>query len=124
MSEEPFVMPEPEEGRDYFIDEFRRYTVVIEVTVDELSETDEIDICSKAIDGFRRGELDGESEVVASDLLKKVESCEDGTPFDRMEWAQKKCAEMGLNIEGAPLKPHEKERPATEKTLLEIFTLG
>jgi len=115
-------LPEPIEHIDYYIDELRRYTVTIEVTIDKLKEDDEVDICSKAVDLFRDGSIDGDATIVYSEKIRDVElDFKTDLPFNRAEWQKAKYAEMELNESGNPLRPHEKERSKSEKKL-EDFT--
>ena len=44
-----------------------------------------------------------------------------GMLFNRREWQKAKLLELGLNKNGDPLRPHEKERPRSETTL-DTFT--
>jgi len=104
-------LPEPTDGVDYYTDELRRYTVTIEVAVNELKEDEDVDICSKAVDLFRDGSIDGDTQIVYSEKIRDVElDFETNLPFNRAEWQKAKYAEMGLNERGEPLRPHEKER--------------
>jgi hypothetical protein len=116
-------VPEPNEDVDYYIDELRRYTVTIEVAVDGLKEDEEADICSKAVDIFREGSIDGDATIVYSEKIRDVElDFKTDLPFNRAEWQKAKCAEMGLNEGGEPLRPHEKERSKSEKRLEDFTT--
>ena len=115
-------LPEPREGIDYFIDVLRRYTVSLSIDVDALGEESESEICTKAIEGFRDGSLDGSSEVVFSEKIKDVKVREDGLPFNLAEWQKDKLKEMGLNENGQPLRLWEIPRPSNEKTLTDYST--
>ena len=115
-------LPEPVEHVDYYTDELRRYTVTIEVAVDGLKEDDEVDMCSKAVNLFRDGSIDGDATIVYSEKIRDVElDFKTDLPFNRADWQKAKCAEMELNESGEPLRPHEKERPTSEKKL-GVFT--
>ena len=105
---------EPKEDIDYFVVEKRLYTVCIEVSVTCVDDGDLLDseVCSKAAEGFQKGLLDGNSEVVSSDLLEKIKVNEDGTPFDISAWREAKSKEIGIK-----LRPGETQRPLTEGTL-------
>ena len=115
-------LPEPVEYVDYYTDELRRYTVTIEVTIDGLKEDDEVDISSKAVNLFRDGSIDGDATIVYSEKIRDVElDFKTDLPFNRVEWQKAKYAEMGLNGNGEPLRPGEKKRPKSEKTLGEVL---
>ena len=43
-----------------------------------------------------------------------------GEVFDRDVWLRHELAARGLNSEGKPLRPHERERPAGERTLFDF----
>ena len=88
-------IPEPEDGVDYYTDELRRYTVTIEVTVDGLKEDEEADICSKVVNLFREGSIDGDATIVYSEKIRDVElDFKTDLPFKRVEWQKAKYAEM------------------------------
>ncbi len=42
-----------------------------------------------------------------------------GEVFDRDAWVKAELAARGLNCKGEPLRPHERERPAGERTLFD-----
>lgn len=116
--------PEPKDGVDYYTDELRRYTIIIEIAVDGLKEEEEANarICRKAVDLFRDGSIDGDATILYSERIRDVEfDFKTDLPFNRAKWQKAKLAEMGLNESGEPLRPHEKERPESEKRL-EDFT--
>ena len=112
-------IPEPEDGVDYYLDELRTHTVVIEVTVGGLKEQNsEEEICSQAIDGLRDGSLDGDTTIVHSEKVRDVElDFKTDLPFDRAAWKKAKLLELGINENGDPLRPGEKVRPECETTL-------
>ena len=111
-------LPEPIEDVDYYTDELRRYTVTIEVAVDGLREDEDTNICSKAVGLFREGSIDGDTTIVHSEKIRDVElDFKTDLPFNRAEWQKAKYAEMGLNENGEPLRPHEKDRSKSEKKL-------
>ena len=59
---------------------------------------------------------------IGGDRDKEVElDAVTGMLFNRREWQKAKLLELGLNKNGDPLRPHEKERPRSETTL-GIFT--
>ena len=116
-----FKPPEPEEGKDYYTEEVRRYTVTIEVDVKGNPEELDSTICSRAVEGLRKGTLDGSSQVVMSEKIGPVELCDDDVPFDREAWVKQECAKMGVNVMGEPLKPHEIERPGSESKLWQFI---
>ena len=112
-------IPEPKLHEDFYMEELRRYTVTIEVDVNGLAEEDsDVDICSKAIYGFRDGLLDGDSQVVYSEKVRDVElDSKTDQPFDRTAWKKAKLLELGINENGDPLRSGEKVRPECETTL-------
>ena len=115
-------VPEPVEHVDYYTDELRRYTVTIEVAIDGLKEDDEVDMCSKAVNLFRDGSIDGDTTIVYSEKIRDVElDFKTDLPFNRAEWQKVKLAEMELNENGEPLRPHEKERSKSEKKSWKIL---
>jgi hypothetical protein len=115
-------IPEPKDGVDYYLDELRTHTVVIEVTVGGLKEQDsEGELCSRAVDGLRDGSLDGDATIVYSERVRDVElDFETDLPFDRAAWKKAKLLELGLNENGDPLRSGEKVRPACETTLADF----
>ena len=119
-------LPEPEDGVDYYTDELRRYTITIEVVVDGLKEEEDesnAKICSRAVDLFRDGSIDGDTTIVYSEKIRDVElDFKTDLPFNRATWQKHKYAEMGLTGSGEPLRPHEKERSKTEKKLEDFTT--
>ena len=124
MSEETKIkLPEPVEGVDYYTEELERHTVSIRVKVNAIRGVESnSDIRLKAIDGLKTGKLDGTTEIVYTEKINDVKLCgEDGATFDLDEWQKSKYAEMGLNEDVEPLKPHEKERPRNESTLASLF---
>jgi hypothetical protein len=109
---------QPVEDKDFYTAELRRYIINIEMSVDALDETEEMDIISQAIRGFREGELDGDANIVHSDLIRKVElDFDTDLPFDRKDWEIKELKKQGLNAEGLPLRPFEKTRPESEQKI-------
>ena len=116
-------LPEPKDGVDYYTDELRRYTITIEVTIDGLKEDESnAKICSRAVGLFREKSIDGDATIVHSEKIRDVElDFKTDLPFHRENWQKAKLAEMGLNGNGEPLRPHEKERAKSEKRL-EDFT--
>ena len=123
MREKSFELPEPEEYKDYYNDELRRYTVLITVEVNALrgDGNSHNEIAVKAVEGFRSGKLDGETEIVHSEKIKDVQVNEDGSPFDLETWQKAKCRELGFSIDGRKLRPGEMQRPANEKTLAALI---
>ena len=115
-----FKPPEPEEGKDYYTEEVRMYTVTIEVDVKGHSEELDSAICSRAVEGLRKGTLDGSSQVVMSEKIGTVELCGADAPFDREAWVKQECAKMGVNVVGESLKPYEIQRPVSELSLIHI----
>lgn len=116
---------QPIEGKDYYTAELRRYVVSIEVYFDATDEQEEQDIISKAITGFREGMLDGDANIVHSELIRKVElDFNTGFPFDRKDWALKELRGKGLNQNGLPLSPSEKTRPKEERKISEFLEVG
>jgi hypothetical protein len=110
---------QPVEDKDFYIAELRRYVISIEMSVDALDETDERDIISQAITGFREGELDGDANVMHSELIRKVElDFDTDLPFDREDWEINELRKQGLNAKGLPLRPFEKKRPESELKIL------
>lgn len=113
-----FEPPNPVDGVDFYTADVRRYIVSIEIEVDGLYEDGEVDACSRAVDGFRDGSLDGDSTVMHSEKISEIElDFKTDLPFDRAVWQKAKLMEMGLNMHGEPLRPFEKVRPADETTL-------
>lgn len=111
-------LPEPVCGTDYYIDELRRYTVTIDVEVTGLHELELDEIESRAVNGFRSGKLDGDSQIVHDEKIKDVKlDFETDKLFDEAAWRKVKLFERGLNTKGEPLRPHEKVRPVDETTL-------
>lgn len=112
------AIPEPVEDVDFYTDELRRYTVCIDIEIDGLVELDsEADICLRAVDGFRDGSLDSDANIMHSERIKDVElDFKTDLPFNRGAWRKAKMLELGLNENGMPLRPGEKERPANEQT--------
>ena len=105
----------PIEYKDFYTAELRRYTINIEVYIDLLDEIEEGAIISQAIKGFREGELDGDANIVHSELIRKVELDYDTSfPFNRKDWEIKELRKQGLNSEGVPLSPSERTRPRSE----------
>ena len=115
-------IPEPEQGVDYYTSELRSYTVAIEVVVGGLAEdVSDVDMQSKAVEGFRDGSLDGDAQVVHSEKVRDVElDFKTDLPFDRNKWLQETMAAQGLHINGDPLRPGEKARPDCETTLADF----
>lgn len=106
---------QPIEDKDFYTAELRRYTINIEVDIDTLDETEEMDIISQAVRGFKEGELDGDANIVHSELIRKVElDFDTDLPFNREDWEIKELRKQGLNGKGLPLQPFEKKRPKTE----------
>ena len=116
------ALPEPKDGKDYYLDELRSHTVTIEVTVRGMKEQDsEEEIRSRAVAGLRDGSLDGDATIVWSERVRDVElDFETDLPFDRAAWKKAKLLELGLNENGDPLRPGEKVRPACETTLADF----
>lgn len=110
---------QPVEGKDFYTVELRRYVINIDVYLHAVNETEEGDIISQAIRGFREGELDGNANIVHSDLIWKVEvDFDTDLPFDRKDWEINELKKQGLNAEGLPLRPFEKTRPESELKIL------
>ena len=66
--------------------------------------------------------IDGDATVVHSEHIKDVELCFDkDKPFDRATWQKSKLLELGLNSDGKPLRPWEKQRPKSETCLSDII---
>ena len=110
-------LPEPIENVDYYIEETHRYTVTITVESNSISQNDE-QICSKAVDDFVNGKIDGDYEIVHSEHVdgKWIDMETDG-PFNLRDWQISQMAMKGLRIDGTPLRSGEKTRPASETTL-------
>ena len=119
MNELRVPPPEPVQGVDYYTSELRSYTVSIEVMVGGLAEdVSDVDMQSKAVEGFRDGSLDGDAQVVHSEKIRDIElDFKTDLPFDRKNWLQETMAAQGLRINGDPLRPGEKARPDCETTL-------
>ena len=118
-------LPEPIDGKDYYLDELRTHTVTISITVGGLKEQDsEAEICSRAVAGLRDGSLDGDATIVWSERVRDVElDFETDLPFDRSAWNKAKFLELGLNEMGEPLRPGEKVRHPSETTLADFQPL-
>jgi hypothetical protein len=118
-----FELPEPVDGADFYIGEIHEYTVCIEVRVEGLEESySEADVCYEAVHKFRNGMIDGDATVVHSEHVQDVELCFDtDEPFDRAAWQKAKLLELGLNSDGKPLRPCERKRPNSERTLCDYM---
>lgn len=114
-----FELPEPVDGVDFYTGEIDEYIVCIEVRVEGIEESSsEADICYEAVHKFRNGVIDGDATVVYSEHVRGIELCFDSNePFDRVVWQKAKLLELGLNSDGKPLRPCERKRPNSERTL-------
>ena len=116
-------IPEPMDGIHFYTDTLQSYTVIISVTVGGMEERDsEMDICLKAIEGLRNGTLDGDPEIVSTTNIQTIEyDFETDEPFDRKAWRTAEFRKLGLNENGDPLRPGEKDRPTCETTLADFM---
>ena len=114
-----FELPEPVDGVDFYVGEVYEYAVCVELCVEGLEESySEASVCYEAVHKFRNGVIDGDSTVVHSEHVRDVELCFDtDEPFDRGAWQKAKLLELGLNSDGKPLRPCERKRPNSERTL-------
>jgi hypothetical protein len=118
-------LPEPEEEIDFYIDEWQRYTITIEVEIDQvIGEKEDFEICDEAIRLFKEGVVDGNATIVYSEKIKDIAlDYKTDLPFDREAWVISKCAELGLKNDGTPLRPWEKKQPKSQ-TKIEMFSRG
>lgn len=114
-----FKPPDPIEDEDFYVGEIYEYTVCIELCVEGLEESySEADMCYEAVNKFKNGVIDGDATVVHSEHVRDVELCFDtDEPFNRVACQKAKLLELGLNSDGKPLRPGERDRPVGERTL-------
>jgi len=115
------LIGKPRADIDYYQDECRQYTVLIEVDVRGFRKTDdETDIYHRALEAIRRKESGLIMNIVSSTKIKNVVlDSETNMPFSKREWQRRKLAELGLNEHGEPLRAWEKTMPENQ-TKLEI----
>lgn len=115
-------LPEPEEGIDYYIDEWHRYTVSIDVSMNALKgDKSDSEISNEAVRLFTAGAIDGNATLVHSEKIRDVElNYKTDLPFNREVWQIAKCTELGFHTDGTPLRPCEKEQPKSQ-TRMERF---
>ena len=112
----------PVEGVDFYRDTVVQYLVSIDVNVGGFGSEDESAICSRAIENLRDGTSEGNAMIVHQEKIRDVElDMHTDLPFNRVEWVKNKLAELGLNEDGKPLRPYEKERPKNETTLFRFI---
>jgi hypothetical protein len=112
-------LPEPEEGIDYYIDEWRKYTVSIDVSIDTLKgDKSDSEISNEAVRLFLAGAIDGDAAIVYNEKIKGIEiDYKTDLPFNRETWQISKCAELGFNRDGTPLRAWQKEQPKSQTHL-------
>lgn len=115
-------VPEPEEGIDYYIVEWCRSTISIEVSYDVIKgDKSDSEISNEAVRLFGVGAIDGNATLVHSEKIRDVElDYKTDLPFNREAWQIAKCTELGFHTDGTPLCPCEKEQPKSQ-TRMERF---
>ena len=113
------LIGKPRADIDYYQDECRQYTVLIEVDVRGFRKTDdETDIYHRALEAIRRKESGLIMNIVSSTKIKNVVlDSETNLPFSKREWQRRKLAELGLNEHGEPLRAWEKPLPENQTKL-------
>ena len=114
-----FKLPTPVEDVDYYVATLTEYTISIDICVRDIAEnTSDTEMCYAAVKKFQDRVIDGDASVVNSEKIKDVKLCWDtDLPFDEAAWLKTKLTEMGVHIDGTPLRPGERARPESETKL-------